>query len=76
MAVQQPSAVRLYAPGHPMLAATLRSQLERRRKELLEELLNAIDWGDFSERRGKVRGIDDAIQATLDVEVALNERNR
>lgn len=72
----QPSAVRFFAPDHPQLAVGVRAQLEKRRAELMNELLNAQDWGDFCERRGKVRGVDEGLQATLDVERELNERNR
>ena len=75
MATATPSAVRIFAPDHPHLAAGVRAQLEKRRAELMIELLNAHDWGDFCERKGKVRGIDDAIQTTHEVEQALNQRS-
>lgn len=71
----QPSAVRFYAPDHPLLAANVKSVLEQHRDKFLEELLLAKDWGDYCERKGKVLGIDTAIQLTINAEQALNERN-
>lgn len=70
----QTSAVRIFAGDHPMLAATVKAVLEGRRRDLLEELLTAQDWGMFCERRGRVFGIDEAIQHAIDAETKLNER--
>lgn len=75
MALERPSAVRFYAPDHPMLAATVRAALEKYRGQLIEELMLAKDWGDYCERRGVVKGVDAAIQHTLNAEQAMKERN-
>ena len=58
----RPSAVRLYAPDHPALTKTVRAKLMKRRVELFETtVLAAQNWPDFTERRGLIRGLDEAI---------------
>ena len=76
MAAPQPSAVRFFAPDHPALAVTIRARLEQRRKDLIEELLLAADWADFTKRRGVVQGIDEALLHCSEVERDLNERHK
>ena len=76
MPTPQPSAVRFYAPDHPALAATIRARLEQRRAELIEQLLLAADWPDFTKRRGVVQGIDEALLHCSEVERELNERHK
>jgi hypothetical protein len=76
MATQQPSAVRFFAVDHPAVAGTVRARLENRRKDLVEELAFATDWGDYSRRAGRVEGIDNAIQFCIDVETEAQERNK
>jgi hypothetical protein len=76
MATQQPSAVRFFAVDHPAVAGTVRERLEKRRKDLVEELAFAKDWGDYSRRAGRLEGIDNAIQHCIDVETESQERNR
>ena len=76
MATQQPSAVRFFAVDHPAVAGTVRARLEKRRKDLVEELAFAADWGDYSRRAGRLEGIDNAIQLCIDVETEAQERNK
>jgi hypothetical protein len=76
MASERPSAVRFFPVDHPAIAGTVRAKLERRRKELMEELLFAADWGDYNKRVGRVEGLDNAIQHCLDVETESLERNK
>ena len=76
MPTPQPSAVRFYSPDHPALAATIRARLEQRRKELLDHVLLAADWPDYTKRRGTIYGIDEAIRLCDEVEKELNERHK
>jgi hypothetical protein len=76
MSVPTPQSFALYPAEHPRMAANIKNLLEKRRTELLEELMTAPDWGSFCERRGKIHGIDEAMQHALDVEQKLNERQR
>lgn len=76
MATQQPSAVRFFPIDHPAMAGTVRGRLEKRRRELLDEVMAANEWGDYCLRKGRVEGVDNAIQHCLDVENETTERNR
>jgi len=71
-----PSAVRLYAPDHPALVLTMRGRLERRRKELLEEVWSAKDWADFQRHKGRIEQIDWDIQECTNVEGEMNRADR
>ena len=62
MSGERPQAVRLYASDHPALTNTVRAKLVKRRVELFETtVLAAQNWADFTERRGLIRGLDEAI---------------
>jgi hypothetical protein len=74
MALEQPSAVRFFAPDHPALNIKLRKRLEQRRCALLEELLGGSDWGNYNYRKGLVQGIDEAIQHCLDIENEMQDK--
>jgi len=76
MATQQPSAVRFFAVDHPAVAGTVRAKLEKYRRDLIEELTVAADWGDYCRRAGRVEGIDAAIQHCIDVDLEAQERNK
>lgn len=76
MATQQPSAVRFFAVDHPAVAGTVRARLEQRRKDLLEEMMVSLDWGDFCKRMGRVEGVMQAIMLCVDVENELQERHK
>lgn len=76
MPTQSPSAVRFFAPDHPALAITLRARLEKWRVEALEQVLSATDWGDFCARKGRVQGIDDALQHSIDIEREMVDPQR
>lgn len=56
-----PSAVRFYTPDHPALTNTVRARLKKRRDELSTQLLSSQDWPNFTERRGVIAGLDEAI---------------
>jgi hypothetical protein len=71
------SSVTFFPVDHPVIARTVRARLEKYRIELIEQVAGAsVDWPDFQYRKGRLQGVDDAIQHCLDVEAAINkERN-
>ena len=73
MANERPSAVRLFAPDHPALAVTVRARLEKQRENQIEQMATgyAQEWGDYKQRVGIVKGLDEAIQICLTVEQEL-----
>lgn len=73
MATPTPSAIRLFAPDHPALAVTVRARLEKERNSQIEQMATgyAQDWGDYKQRVGIVKGLDEAIQICLNVEQEL-----
>ena len=73
MANERPSAVRLFAPDHPALAVTVRARLEKQRENQIEQMATgyAQEWGDYKQRVGIVKGLDEAIQICLNVEQEL-----
>jgi hypothetical protein len=74
MPIQQPSAVRFYAPDHPDLALTVRARLEKRRQQQIENLILAKDWDDHNRRVGMIRGIEEAMQIAAEAEHDLTQR--
>lgn len=74
MAVATPQSFNLIPAEHPRLVGTVKAILRKRRLDLLEELMNAADWGNFCERRGKILGLDEAIAHAEAAEQKLNER--
>lgn len=76
MAQERPSAVRLYAPDHPALAITVRSQIEQQRNKLIEEngTGNAQDWGDYKSRAGVIMGLDLALQICINIESEIRRQ--
>lgn len=71
------SSVSFFPVDHPVIARTVRAKLEKYRVELVEQVFAAsTDWADFQYRKGRLQGVDDAIQHCIDVETAINkERN-
>ena len=78
MALNPPSplSVRMFTPDHPALALSMRSRLEVRRRELLEELILSQDWADFSRRRGLIVGIDEALRYCYDIQKEMDNAGR
>lgn len=76
MAIEKPSAVRFFAPDNPALNINLKTRLVKRRMDLLEELMVALDYGDYCLRRGRIEGVDNSIQFCIDLENELQERNK
>jgi hypothetical protein len=66
----------MFAPDHPALAISMRGRLEKRRKELLEELILSQDWADFSRRRGLIVGIDEALRFCEDIQKEMDNVGR
>lgn len=54
---------RIYALDHPQIARTLKERLAKRKHELGSAIVygSAMDWADYKERIGVVKGIDEAI---------------
>ena len=74
MAAPRPSSVQYFAPDHPRLTITVRAKLEKRRGDLLEQLLMPLTTDDYNRRAGIIRGIDEAIQCCVETEDELKER--
>ena len=66
----------MFTPDHPALALSMRSRLEVRRRELLEELILSQDWADFSRRRGLIVGIDEALRYCDDIQKEMDNAGR
>ena len=75
MATPHPSSVQYFAPDHPRLTITVRSKLEMRRAELLEQLLMPLTGDDYQRRAGIIKGIDEAIQFCIETENELRDRD-
>lgn len=67
-------AVRIYATDHPALLATMRARLEKRRAELLENLLSCLTWEGCVECQGRIHEIENILIMTAEAERELNER--
>lgn len=67
--------VRYYTSDHPQIHRTVRGALEKRRRELVEQIASgtAQDWGDYNKRTGVIRGIDEALQICIEAETKLNK---
>jgi hypothetical protein len=72
--VERPNVVEFFPGDHPQVVSTARGQLTQRRQTLLEALIHAEDWPDFTKRRGKIEGLDEAIYYIEQAEKELNKR--
>jgi len=76
MPLQQPTAVRFFAPDHPALNLTVRNRIEAQRADLIRQLGEgaATGWDDYNKRYGVIRGLTIAIELCEEVEKQLTER--
>ena len=60
----------VFALESPQAVRTFRTRLEKRRGEVLDQLVVAQDWPDYKRRVGVLEGIDEALQVCDDIEKA------
>ena len=61
-------AFRTFAVDAPYAAQTIKKYLIERKQQLTAELAMSRDWPDHKYRVGMIHGIDDAINACIDME--------
>lgn len=60
----------VFALDSPQALRTIRTKLESRRIELVNQLTIAQDWSDYRHRVGVLQGIDEALQVCDAIEAA------
>lgn len=68
------AALRIYAEDHPALSHRLRAKLAARATELAGQVSGgyALDWPDYKERVGIIKGLIEAVQLCEADEKLLN----
>lgn len=64
---RDPVAFRTFAVDTPRTAATLKAQLQQRKNTDQSLLHTAMDWADYKQRVGIIRGLDIAINLCDDM---------
>jgi hypothetical protein len=67
------SAVQIHAFDHPFVPRTLAQKLAALRLDELAKLPGALGWDDFNKRRGRIEGLQMAIDLCAVVEKELRE---
>ena len=77
MAIDSPSAVRLYPLDHPALVLTTRRKIEAERENQILNLGGGLasSFDDYKYRAGIIEGLRLALILTEESEKELNQRN-
>ena len=61
-------AVRIFAVDTPGAVRTIAQRIVERQRELVDQLIHADGWPDYTQRRGVIYGLQEALQICNEID--------